>query len=152
MRNERKGGLCGKARQHKHRTRGLDMMTQEMISEYLYEDEEVTEQERYIPIGRRSEFVPTAADTTAAGNQLELPFDTREDDEALCFPRRSADRPRQHDADRAEQAAAPDTQRATAACTPPNVTRTNWRGLMFGCLVGGAAAAVVLMMIRVALG
>lgn len=56
----RRGGLSGKARRTRDRSRGVRMQADRMIGEYLLEEQTLAPPDRPIPLGSRSEFLPTA--------------------------------------------------------------------------------------------
>lgn len=157
MRNTPNQGLAGKARRSRHRSRASRLHHQHLIEEYLGESERLLDSgsDRSIRIGHRPEFLPSAElgpDDSAAG-QLDLPLTEPEAiDEAAVMTV-----PKEKSANLAALEAAIATQSSPAmpvhkasnvADTGSTAEEISIRGLLVGCAVGSAAAAMVLLVIR----
>ncbi len=158
MQNTPNQGLAGKARRTRHRSRASRLHHQHLIEEYLGEDEtlESTRSDRPIRIGHRPEFLPSAElglDDSAAG-QLELPLTEHEAIEGsavITIPKdESANLAALEAATIASQPsrAAPDQKVGTVADPGSTADEFSIRGLLVGCAMGTAAAAMVLAVIR----
>lgn len=152
MENTRHNGLAGKARRARDLNRVTRMYAQQMIDEYLYPNSDTWRPERYIPIRGRSEFLPSAAflnDEQAAPTQpqLELPL--------IAAPAA---------VERLTGVNVADEPRRGSVIRPPRTLSqsTPWRkqkqspftpgGFLFGCALGSAAAAMVLLVVQLAVG
>lgn len=163
------GGLNGKARTLRQRDRASRLHAQQLLEEYFDPDLIADRRDRYIPIRSRSEFLPAVAvwrdernevdRGLAQGVQFELPL--------------NADAPAPADFCDAG-VKVPATQATPVELrhvneTPPMgwarpkvsfqpVSRPNPRGsfdpkrFLYGCLLGSAAAAVVLLMVSAMFG
>ena len=157
MENTRYNGLAGKARRARDLSRASRMQAQQMIEEYLYPESDSWRPQRFIPIRGRSEFLPSAAfmsdePSTLTHRQLELPLSAgavasrpsraegapertlpehvvRSRRDSVIRPPRAPFRPVQR-------------QKQSAVFTPG--------GFLFGCALGSAAAAVVLLVVQLA--
>ena len=131
-----------------------------MIAEYLDPDPDpaALRHERSIPIGHRREFLPSAvpAYEDGMGSQLELPLTDAESivdgairvtPTAKTASARSKNgktvRPHRHDALAKSLESAPGK---LESCQPFTL-----RGFLCGCAVGGAAAAMVLLLLHAVL-
>ena len=167
------GGRAGKARQKHHFERFAQREAEEAIEDFLAVHDSSTGSERIIPVRRRAEFIPTAVDEcddSAAGPGFEqLGFDFDPDLEPARNP--EADREYARWAARAAAAVAdpstteqPDRPAAEPIVFRPQVAQPatavgrqpaspaqpfSLRGLLTGCAIGAAAAAVLLLVIRV---
>ena len=130
------GGLSGKARRSRYRGRALRLYTQQLIEEFLEPEPHATRRDRFIPIGRRSEFLPSA---TVPGSEMG---DEPARREAVRFP---ADRDRPKGVPVVRPPKPPNTPERSEP-----VTFTT-RGFLCGCAMGSAAAAVILLLIPVVL-
>lgn len=152
MEDARYNGLAGKARRARDLNRVTRMNAQQMIDEYLYPDSDTQQPERYIPIRGRSDFLPSAAsisDEQAAPTQqqLELPLTT-----AGAAAERStsvdvADEPRRDSVIRPLRTPFEPRQRRKQKQSPFTPG-----GFLFGCALGSAAAAMVLLVVQLAVG
>ncbi len=161
MENTRYNGLAGKARRARDLNRVTRMYAQQMIDEYLYPDPDPVRPERYIPIRGRSEFLPSAAficedQDAPAQRQLELPLSAaataRESSPPDLTVKRStavevADEPLRDSVIRPLRAAFPPMQRRKQKQSPFTPG-----GFLFGCALGSAAAAMLLLVVQLAVG
>ena len=158
MRNTPNQGLAGKARRSRHRSRASRLHQQYLIEEYLGGSERLLDSGRARPIriGHRPEFLPSAElgpDDSAAG-QLDLPLTTPEvidGDAVITVPKeKSATLAALEAATIAMQPspALPVRQASTIADTGSVADEFSLRGLLVGCGMGSAAAAMVLIVIR----
>ncbi len=130
------GGLSGKARRNHFRGRALRLHTQQLIDEFLEPESRPARTERFIPIGRRSEFLPSAA---APGSEVgDEPIGR----EVIRFP---VDRERA----KGVPVVRPPRPPQTPEKSEPAAFTT--RGFLYGCAMGSAAAAVILLLIQVVL-
>ena len=159
MRNTPNQGLAGKARRSRHRSRASRLHHQHLIEEYLGESERLLEsgRDRPIRIGHRPEFLPSAElgpDDSAAG-QLDLPLTTPEaidGDAVITVPqKKSANLAALEAATIATQPspALPVRDGRTVADTGSTADEFSLRGILVGCAMGSAAAAMILMMFRI---
>ena len=158
MQNTPNQGLAGKARRTRHRSRASRLHHQHLIEEYLGESEGLRDSrsDRPIRIGHRPEFLPSAElglDDSAAG-QLELPLTTPEANDGgavITIPKeKSTDLAALEAATIATQPspAMPVREVSTIAEIGSAADEFSLRGLLAGCVMGTAAAAVVLFVIR----
>ena len=157
MENTRYNGLAGKARRARDLSRASRMYAQHMIDEYMYPESDTWRPQRFIPIRGRSEFLPSAAfvreePSTLTHRQLELPLTAG----TVAAPPSSAEPTPERTLP--EHVVGP---RRDSVIRPP---RTPFRpvrrrkpsspftpgGFLFGCALGSAAAAVVLLVIQLA--
>jgi len=161
MENTRYNGLAGKARRARDLNRATRMYAQQMIDEYLYPDPKPLRPQRYIPIRSRSEFLPSAAfisedQDAPIQRQLELPLiaggaarksttpdPSRERSTAVGV----ADEPRRDSVIRPLRASFQPVQRRKQKQSPFTPG-----GFLFGCALGSAAAAMVLLVVQLAVG
>lgn len=163
MRNETYGGLAGQSRRVRYRNRADRLYTQQLIEEYLEPEDET---DREIPIKGRSDFLPTVAGgvvetTSESGTQLELPLAVRTNE-----PRKevAAVLPRVEQPAKPEDGKSRDFLRATRKTADTErwasqditaFSSTRGRGdfdigkFLYGCLIGGGAAAVVLVVLQI---
>ena len=150
MEDTRYSGLAGKARRVRHLNRVTRMYAQQLIDEYLYPDSDTWRPERYIPIRSRNEFLPTVASISNEQNvptqrQLELP---------LIAAGASAER--STGVKTAEEPLRNTVIRPPRTCFQPTLRRKQKQspftpgGFLFGCALGSAAAAVVLLAVQIA--
>ncbi len=152
MENTRYNGLSGKARRARDLNRVTRMFAQQMIDEYLYPEPEARRPERYVPIRSRSEFLPTAAsfsDESARAPKLQLELPLANVDAEV---------------ERPTGVKITDVPRRGPVVRPPRAPfqPTLWRkqkqspfspgGFLFGCALGSAAAAMVLLVVQLAVG
>lgn len=159
MENTRYNGLAGKARRARDLNRVTRMYAQQMIDEYLYPDPDPVRPERYIPIRGRSEFLPSAAfiseDQDALQRQLELPLSAAAATHESAPPDQTVQRtavevarePRRSSVIRPLRAPFQPTQRRKQKQSPFTPG-----GFLFGCALGSAAAAMVLLVVQLAVG
>lgn len=163
------GGLNGKARTLRSRNRATRMYAQQLLEDYFDPDPIADRPDRYIPVRSRSEFLPAVTvwrdecneenKGFAQGVQFELPLDV-----AAPAPADPCD----------AEVKVPVAQTAPVVLRPVNekppmgwarpkvsfqpLSRRNPRGsfdpkrFLYGCLLGSAAAAVVLLMVSVVFG
>lgn len=161
MEDTRYNGLAGKARRARDLNRVTRMYTQQMIDDYLYPDSDPWRPERYIPIRGRSEFLPSAAfisedQDAPTQRQLELPLIAAEAAHESTLPDQTverstavevADEPRGDSVIRPLRAPLQPMQRRKQKQSPFTP-----RGFLFGCALGSAAAAMVLLVVQLAVG
>jgi len=161
MEDTRYNGLAGKARRTRDLNRVTRMYAQQMIDEYLYPDPDSGRPERYIPIRGRSEFLPSAAfisedQDAPTQRQLELPLiaagTARENAPPYQTDERStavevADEPRRDSVIRPLRAPFQPMRRRKQKQSPFTPG-----GFLFGCALGSAAAAMVLLVVQLAVG
>lgn len=159
MRNTPNQGLAGKARRVRHRSRATRLHQQHLIEQYLGDDESPrqTKSDRPIRIGHRRDFQPSAElglDDSGAG-QLELPLTTIGEVEGgavLTIPKeKSANLAALEAATLASSRteATPAQEPRSADAAGPSMDEISLRGLLMGCALGSAAAAMVLVMFRI---
>lgn len=163
-----RGGLTGKARSNRLRNRVHRMQAQQMLDEYFdAEDFEVVE--RYVPVRGRADFLPTIDswtqedETFETGDQLEL---TLQAVEGASNTQSDNDIESQfhaeHDARVAEEFSAEAVAAPTVTIIPapywarPRATfqpqggrradrKFDVRRFVYGCAIGSAAAAAILL-------
>jgi len=148
--------LAGKARKNHVRSRAARLYARQWIEESLYEDEEDTT-ERSIPIRGRREFLPTVTHASTASmnedNQLELPLGSRSGGEEPVRTAASA-KPAPSGADKVIRFPTRSTLPAGMPFKPPVQFHSRARftigGFLLGCAMGSAAAAALLLVVRVA--
>ncbi len=165
MKNGTYGGLAGQSRRVRYRNRADRLHTQHLIDEYLEPDEEP---DREIPIKGRSDFLPTVAGsaveaTEEAGMQLELPLDAAVDEQRdeqrtssvedipTCEepePARSETRhdPRPHAEDKGDPVRW--GSQDITAFTETRRKDFEVGKFLYGCLIGGSAAAALLVVLQ----
>lgn len=163
------GGLSGKARRARARNRAARLYASQLIVEYLEPDSGERHRGRYIPIRGRNVFFPSVThssiaqtepmETVQSATRLELPPATDDKRQKIDLP---------PDAGRATPGREPEPGRDAAigfsrAAKPGNspVTepvgtfdrRQNFTlsGFFLGCAMGGAAAALVLLVLQTAI-
>lgn len=161
MENTRYNGLAGKARRARDLNRITRMYAQQMIDEYLYPDPDPVRPERYIPIRGRSEFLPSAAlisedQDAPTQRQLELPLISAGAARERTLPDETVER--------STSVAVADVPRRDSVIRPlrapfqPMKRRKQKQspftpgGFLFGCALGSAAAAMVLLVVQLAVG
>ena len=154
------GGLNGKARMLRQRSRASQFHARQLLDEYLEPDPFVDRPARYIPIRSRNDFLPAvsvwraeSANTGRAGEcgvQLDLPFNL-DVPMTLDAGKISPAEPLQLNDRPARKWARP---RAAFQIAPgPKGTRGfDLTRFAYGFLLGGAAAAVVLLVVLIAVG
>ena len=152
MQQVARGGLTGKARHHRHRNRAYRLYTQQMLEEYL-EDELGPAPARPVPLRGRAEFLPTvdhwteedAPVQTQGQLQFEIPKPTPQAEQPTestapaqptvkVFPEPYWARPR----------AAFQEQRCDKMDRDFDLRRFG-----FGCALGGAMAAAILLAVSI---
>lgn len=172
MQATQRGGLTGKARSNRHRNRVQRMRAEQMLDEYFYaDDSEILT--RPIPLRGRAEFLPTIDSwsqedaTFETGNQLELTLqpatntDETNSNEVVELQLQIA----QETSDLAEKSAsengsvsiikvipAPYWARPRAEFQPQGKRVENgtfdFRRFVYGCALGTAAAAAILLVVN----
>lgn len=161
------GGLSGKARRVRNRSRAARLHAQQMIEEYAEPDPLAGHRDRYIPIRGRSEFLPSVAQASVPAarpdrRQMELPFTSAAKTNVTVRP-----------ATVVSPAPPCDTRpKADAVIRPPctagkvgalpfkppeqfgHARRRKYTisGFLVGCAMGSAAAAVALFVVRIVIG
>jgi len=137
------------------------MYAQQLIEEYLYPEPATRRPERYIPIRSRSEFLPSAAfisedQDAPTQRQLDLPLIVAGGARECALPEQTveqltavevADKPRRDSVIRPPKAPFQPTQRHKQKQSPFTPG-----GFLFGCALGSAAAAMVLLVVQLAVG
>lgn len=176
------GGLHGKARYSRFRNRAWRLHSQQLIEEFVEPAGTPDKNTRRIPIKRRAEFVPSApvlGSEYGVGTEQELElvyttdareqsvqvglFDqafalvspTSKEDAAITFSRSQSElrtEPNKPGVQRSERKAligsTPQDSPTKAETGSPSVESFTARGFVFGCALGTAVAAVLLMMVR----
>jgi hypothetical protein len=147
----RGGGLSGKARLVHVRSRAARAYASERIAEWSEPDKPFTPWRRFVPVGRRAEFMPSidsggGTPSASAPRQLELPLVPEQLIGARSRPLNPTTEPRetlpsrQHFG-RLRSLAAIQAWRASPG------GRFSILQFLKGCFVGSAAAAVVLSLL-----
>lgn len=148
MNATRYNGLAGKARRVRTVSRAHRLYVQQLLDEYLEPEVDEAEPQRYIPIRNDYEFLPSA-DPAIDEPEPTLPAQ-------LDLSQKPA-------ADEVAAVAAPlppqpiGVLRPRVTFTPVDHCRKRPRkltagGFAFGCAMGGAAAAVLLLVLQLAVG
>ncbi len=156
------GGLSGKARRARGRYRAARLHGTQLVDEYLDEGPPLSGGNRWsgsVPIKGRAEFLPTVTASNRrrkkrraarrGGSQLELPYTSGDHVLPLSQPEMQTvlGSPIRFPL-AAEARQAPRDGAVTARETPP----PSFRGFLLGCAMGTAAAVVMLLMMRTAVG
>jgi len=160
------GGLAGKARCARDRNRAARMYLQQVIDEYLDPDHDGRYPRWPVPIGGRSDFLPSAlqcTETPESGHavQLELPLPVSETAVSTAPSTEAVGTTPTGDT-----APAVDTvirfprspeHRARPVLKPPQQFRRRREeftigGFLAGCAMGTAAAALVLLVVQTVVG
>lgn len=157
--------LYGKARRNHHRNRATRLYARQWIDEVLASDIEDPTSERYIPIRGRREFLPTVAQMTPSSMssrdaQLELPLSSTTTGERAKRVAAMADPASSSSTTPAKDIAIRFPTRAKSpagrAFKPPmqfnKRTQFTLSGFLLGCAMGSAAAAMLLLVVRVVVG
>lgn len=152
MENTRNHGLAGKARRAREFNRITRMYAQQMIDEYLNPEPETWRPERYIPVRSRNEFLPSAAfiddeQADCSQRQLELPLTTAAASLKPSTVAKVTDPARRDSVIRTPRSPfkiRQERDRKQSPFTPG--------GFLFGCALGSAAAAMVLLVVQLAVG
>ncbi|MEK6799280.1 MAG: hypothetical protein AABZ12_09970 [Planctomycetota bacterium] len=170
------GGLSGKARQNSSLSRASRIHAQQLIEEYLdATDEDDAMPQRSIRFGHRAEFIPTATETLESADptesvpdeQLQLSWERSTPDFADAAAVASDSTDERLDAQLTLRSAPTVDRRilvgqAAVATRRPDqdakanrldVDTTPFRPARFvyGCLLGSAAAAAILLIVQLAL-
>lgn len=163
MKDPRPGGLHGKARRARSRSRAARLHAQRSIAELDGDDKEMLFARREIPLGRRNDFFPSVVFSTSTGQddyewhgigtQLQLPLSvldvpgTGEHGGGIGQvptrtrnPDHDSDIIRLHRTGRTPMFKQPEQMR-----DPQQVTLG---GFLLGCAMGTAAAGLVLVVLR----
>jgi hypothetical protein len=163
------GGLNGKARTLRQRDRASRLHAQQLLEEYFDPDSLADRGDRYIPIRCRSEFLPAVTAWRdecneedkgfAQGAQFELPLDAGAPAPAdFCDAGVKVPATQTTPVELRHVNEKPPMGWARPKVSFQPVSRRNPRGsfnpkrFLYGCLLGSAAAAVVLLMVSVAFG
>ncbi len=137
MSQETHGGITGKARRAHRKTRASGRYAQQEIEDYLdpLPDLRNMRSDRWLPIGHGSEFLPSVFPLSNIGTesrdaQLELPLALPD-----LAPRRSLEK-------------RPPPFGQDMESPTPTLTLG---GFLYGSLLGGAAAAMILMVLSLAI-
>ena len=158
MENTRYNGLAGKARRARNLNRASRMYAQQLIEEYLYPESDTWRPERFVPIRSRREFLPSASfiseeSTAPTQRQLELSLTAVGATRERALPERvakgvkTANEPRRDSVIRPPKAPFQPMQQRKQKQSPFTPG-----GFLFGCALGSAAAAVVLLVVQFAVG
>lgn len=155
------GGLSGKARRRRHRSRSQRLYAKQLVDEY-FEPKLFSRGDRYIPIRRRSEFLPSAPlpeGVAFVRKEPEAELRLGSDDHAGRVVDARAAQRKAAGAIRFGAFATRITSRTTdrvredcanKATVPAVASSFTPRGFAYGCLFGSAAAAVILLVVRIA--
>ena len=171
MQTIKHGGLAGKARRVRGRNRAARLQACQMMHEYFDPDTEEVFRNRYIPIRGRAEFVPSALQENDNDMALEQPNSPGEQLQlSLAVGQQKPDRQTTRWATLKNKTSRPHgkreevirfptrggrttpTQRNRASGEKYPAERLTLRGFLLGCAMGSAAAAVLLLMVRTAVG
>ncbi len=165
MQTSKRGGLSGKARRTRDRNRSTRLHSRQVIEEYLEPGRQGVGEDRYIPIGGRSEFMPAVAHTTIAKEpsddpQLVLPLTTPGSRDASCRGADIAKAVSKHRSGETADAVIRFPRTASAesgSCLKPPQTfrsakKLTIRGFLVGCAMGSAAAALLLLVLHTTVG
>lgn len=156
------GGLSGKARRERGRHRAARLYGTQLVDEYLDDGPPAPGGRHWsgsIPIKGRAEFLPTVTasnrrrkkrrGTRRGGSQLELPYSAGDHVLPLSQPEMQTvlGSPIRFPL-AAETRLVPRADAPKARETPA----LSFRGFLLGCAMGSAAAAVMLLMVRTAVG
>ena len=152
MENTRYNGLSGKARRARDLNRVTRMYAQQMIDEYLYPDSDTWRPERYVPIRSRSVFLPSVASISddqdaSTQRQLELSLTTAGVAGVRSTGAKVADETRRDFVIRPQRIPVQSKQLRKQKQSPFTPG-----GFLFGCALGSAAAAMVLLVVQLAVG
>ncbi len=161
MNNGTYGGLAGQSRRVRHRNRADRLHTQHLIEEYLEPEDEPA---RDIPIRGRSDFLPTVAGglvetMVESGAQMELPLEETRDEPKTAAAEAAptvAKSEQSHDGGRHDPRQSTAKSDDTVRWGSQDVTAfSETRGsdfevgkFLYGCLIGGSAAAFVLVVLQ----
>jgi hypothetical protein len=168
MLTETNRGLAGRARKVHHRSRAERLYAQQLIDDYYDPDPVEREEDRFIPIGRRNDFLPAVASAMVeqaprTDAQLELPLT---DDRSNGHKHGQKPLPsslKNDDANEVVIQFRPDASSdvtKTPRPVPDDVVyplevqekpRFTIHGFLVGCAVGGGAAAVMLLLLQLVL-
>lgn len=156
------GGLSGKARRERGRHRAARLFGTQLVDEYLDDGPPLVGGRRWsgsIPIKGRAEFLPTVTASNRrrkkrrgsrrGGSQLELPYSSGDHVLPLSQPEMQTvlGAPIRFPL-ATEGRQTPGAEAAEARGTAP----LSFRGFLLGCAMGTAAAVVMLLMVRTAVG
>lgn len=166
-----KQGLSGKARRSRDMSRSHRMYSQQLIEEYLDWESGEEEPERFIPIKRASEFLPsvevptTSSPDDSGAGQFEFDHTKQEpivDRSAAPTREARVDNPQPAEPT-VEPAVLPQLEPVVSVVEKPSVIRPrrarinvlaeiapaptlSTQGFLIGCGIGGAAAMVLLIL------
>ena len=163
------GGLNGKARTLRQRDRASRLHAQQLLGEYFDPDSVADRRDRYIPIRSRSEFLPAVIAWRdecnehdrgfAQGAQVEMPLDADAPAPAdLCDAGMKVPATQATPVELRQVNEKPPMGWARPKVSFQPLSRRNPRSsfdpkrFLYGCLLGSAAAAVVLLMVSVVFG
>lgn len=152
-----RGGLSGKARRVRERSRATRMRASQLLEDYYEPGAVETSSERYIPIRHRELITPSVefsvSSVTSRGREAivepgsVVPNDYTKS-RGLRFPARVVSRSAKAlRMSCAVPATRSDPTLARAAIYGRRET-FRWRGFMYGCAMGTAAASVLLICVR----
>ncbi len=174
MHPESHRGLAGKERRIRDRRRAMRLSTRQMIQEYLEPELLESQPRRHIPIRARSEFLPSVmelADVSVAAAFAHEPSDRRAEEESTATPpaipvikpKRTAPPVESRERTwkdvvirfpgRSEASTNPTKPPAAPPVFQPPVDEPfRITGFLLGCAMGSVAAALVLLVARIAIG
>ncbi len=157
MQSKTRGGLFGKERMLRSQRRASRMYAQQLLDDYLDPETSESQRERHIPIRSRSDFLPAVSCWTeesedrsfARSEQLDLPLKSSMPKVNLNLVENESAIARKN----AETPNSVSTNRFVPKASFQPVTKNrstdsfDIRRFLFGCLLGGAAASVVLAVV-----
>ncbi len=159
MHATRHNGLAGKARRMRDVSRAHRLHMRQLLDEYQIDDGFPTRPERFIPVRNRYEFLPSAVNdledaVPTLGPQLELALAPAARAAEAGTPTQSTGLPTLPSP---TSLAAPEPRPTRLTFTPLDHVRRRRQkltpgGFVFGCALGSAAAAVVLLVLQLTVG
>lgn len=163
------GGLCGKARRQSKRSRASRLYDQKFVDEYFEPDGMGPGIKRHVPIGRRSEFLPSvvsslAPDLFAASGEGIAEEPAAQFDPALGGGDYQGDRAVSFGVSASTETVEPPAvllvkRPSTRAERPSTIDRPSdtkssytFGGFMLGCAMGSAVAVMMLMVMQAVVG
>ena len=161
----RHGALSGKARINHKRNRAARLYADHLVEEYFEPNPVDPGHDRYIPVRGRSDFHPSVAFSQATGSaeterQLVLPLKGKAEEGKRSKPIDTRPKTPQRETGPTADIALrfPRSRKSTASpiLKPPQQFRRKEKftigGFLFGCVMGSAAAALVLLVVQIVVG
>lgn len=180
------GGYSGKARKNRDRSRAARFDVQHMLDEFSDLNDGDEKHDRFIPIGRRSEFLPTVMESSERSDetrqQVDLPLtsprDAAESHKEIAGSAPDVIRMNRRDTSGGQEGTCGSTcgpkptavistrpaprlvphspeprtrPKSSITVNPLGDLLKRTGGLMYGCAIGSAAAAMILLVLRVAI-